>query len=95
MRHFLSKSLIAAVCLSLLWAAASRTDAAAKIPVLAKEDLKGMLDDPGVIIIDVRLEKSWKSSDGKIKGAVWEDPDRVRAWAGKYPKDKMIVLYCS
>ncbi len=95
MRQLLLKSLIVTICLSLFWVAASQTYGAPKIPVITKEDLKGMLDDPGVIIIDVRLEKSWRSSDRKIRGAIWEDPDRVDEWAGKYPRDKMIVLYCS
>lgn len=95
MRQNVAKCLLAVLSLSLFWVIASETCAAPQIPVITKDDLKGMLDDPGVIIIDVRVEGAWKSSDRKIKGAMWEDPGSVDAWAGKYSKDKTIVLYCS
>jgi hypothetical protein len=69
--------------------------AASNVQTISKADLRKTLDDPGVIIIDVRVERAWKESDGKIKGAVWENPDDVEAWTGKYSKDKTLVLYCS
>ena len=95
MRDLFVKSLTVVVCLPLLWVVASQTYAVPKIPVITKEDLKERLDNPGLIIIDVRVERGWQSSDRKIKGAVWEDPDDVSAWAGRYSKDKNLVLYCS
>ena len=52
------------------------------------------LINPDLIIIDVRLERDWKSSSLKIRGAVWEDFLDVDTWAQKYPKNKTIVLYC-
>ena len=61
---------------------------------ISKEKLRALLDNPETIIIDVRIAKSWKKSDRKIRGAVHEDPfKRENSWAGKYPKDKNIVLY--
>jgi rhodanese-related sulfurtransferase len=69
--------------------------AAADAQRITKDSLKAMLDDPGLLIIDVRTEKEWKKADSKIKGAVWEDADEVKTWAGKYPRDKSIALYCS
>lgn len=89
------KGMIVLLGLSLFWAAARPSYSASKAPVIFKEELRRMLDDPGVTIIDVRVEGAWKSSDRKIKGAVWEDPDRVNEWAGNYPKERAIVLYCS
>jgi rhodanese-related sulfurtransferase len=66
----------------------------AKIPRVTKEELKLMLDRPGVIIIDVRIEDEWKKSEWKIKGAVREDPEKdIQSWAEKYPKDKTLVFY--
>ena len=63
---------------------------------ISKEDLKLRLDDPKTIIIDVRQESAWRESDEKIKGAVRENPIKdEKSWAGKYPKDRNIVLYCS
>ena len=70
--------------------AASATD----IPRITAEELKAMLGDPDLVIIDVRVERDWMASTLKIPGAVWEDFFEVETWAGKYPKDKTIVLYC-
>ncbi len=60
-----------------------------------KDTLKSWLADPGVLIIDVRTGSSWERSATKIKGAVRQDPQKVKDWAASLPKDKKIVLYCS
>ena len=66
------------------------------VPRISKEELKAMLDNPGVVIIDVRVGEDWKMADLRIKGAVREDPgEDPRIWAGKYSKDKTIVFYCA
>jgi rhodanese-related sulfurtransferase len=67
-----------------------------EVPRITKEELKEMLDKPDVIVIDVRYGKDWTESKEKIPGAVREDPKKAtKTWAGKYDKDKTIVLYCS
>ena len=63
------------------------------IPRITKEELMDKLTDPEVIILDVRPEQQWKSSKMKILGAIHEDPMAIESWAGKYPKNKTIVLY--
>lgn len=68
---------------------------AADVPRMTKDELKSMLGNPDLIIIDVRTQSDWKNSDSKIQGAIREDPDSVKSWAGKYPKDKTLVLYCA
>ena len=74
---------------------------AADVPRITKEQLKSMLGDPNVIIIDVRIARHWKESDSKIKGAVREDPGaqapkitEADTWMAKYQKDKTLVFYC-
>lgn len=62
---------------------------------ITKEELKQMLGKPEVVVIDVRKEKDWKTSDIRIPGATWEDFQDVEKWAPKYPKEKTIVLYCT
>lgn len=59
------------------------------------QELKGMLGTPDLVIIDVRRDEDWKSSNVKIKGAVREDPEKVDTWMSKYPKDKTLVFYCA
>jgi hypothetical protein len=65
------------------------------VPRMTKEELKGHLGDPNVIILDVRTGKDWKDSNLRIKGAIREDPAKVDTWLGNYSKDKTIVLYCA
>jgi rhodanese-related sulfurtransferase len=68
---------------------------AADVPRITKEELKSMLGDPNVVILDVMREEDWKLSERKIKGAVHESPEEWESWAGRYPTDKTFVLYCS
>ena len=66
------------------------------VPRMTQEQLKEMLGKPDVIILDVRSAGDWKKAQMKIQGAVREDPDKAaKAWAGKYGRDKTIVLYCA
>jgi len=64
-------------------------------PRITKEELKAKLDNPDLVIIDVRFGLDWTGSNLKIKGAVREDPEAVGSWANKYPKDKTLVFYCA
>ncbi len=69
---------------------------AKEAPRITKEELKAMLGNADLIIIDVRLGADWKNSKEKIVGAIREDPEKsTKSWAAKYPKDKTIVLYCA
>lgn len=67
--------------------------AAQEVPRITKEALKGWLDNPDVIILDVRTRVTWRGADFKIKGARREMPRKFSSWVGKYPKDKTLVLY--
>jgi hypothetical protein len=62
-------------------------------PRIAKEELKSMLGNPEVIVVDVRISDDWKKSEWKIKGAVREDPEKFKSWAINYSKDKTFVFY--
>lgn len=66
------------------------------VPRMTKEELKSLLGNPDVVVLDVRLEGEWNRSGLKIQGAVREDPEKdYKTWASKYPKDKTLVFYCS
>ncbi len=69
--------------------------AEAGAPLMTAQELKAKLGSPDLTILDVRREAHWSASDRKIVGAVREDPDAVQSWAGKYAKDKTLVLYCA
>lgn len=64
------------------------------VPRMAKEELKGLLGNPDVVVLDVRTGRDWNDSGHKIKGAVREE-GAVFTWADKYPKGKTLVFYCA
>jgi hypothetical protein len=69
---------------------------AAPVPRMTAKELKGMLGNPALVILDVRVGPEWEESDLKIQGAIREDPQKdPKSWAEKYSKDKTLVLYCS
>lgn len=65
------------------------------VPRMPVDELKSRLNDPSLIIIDVRTPGEWNASSMKIKGAFREVLKKVEEWAPKYQKDKTIVLYCT
>ncbi|NNF99003.1 MAG: hypothetical protein HKM93_06465 [Desulfobacteraceae bacterium] len=71
------------------------TTAAETAATITKEDLSSMLDDPLLLILDVRTGKDWSSSEFKIKGAQRVSLDQLDSWAKKITPDKKIVLYCA
>jgi rhodanese-related sulfurtransferase len=67
-----------------------------EVPRITKEELRSLLGNPDVIIVDVRIEDHWKASQWKIKSTIREDPEKdINTWPDKYPKDKTLVFYCA
>ena len=62
-----------------------------EVKYIGPSDLKGMLGDPNLVIIDT--SKGWWTYDQKIAGSLVY-PEEVSSWAPQLPKDKKIVLYC-
>ncbi|CAB5082037.1 hypothetical protein D3OALGA1CA_4830 [Olavius algarvensis associated proteobacterium Delta 3] len=60
---------------------------------VTKDELTSRLDDPQIIVIDMR--SNWAGSSLKIRRARREDPADVESWMDSYPKGTEIVLYCS
>lgn len=71
------------------------SQAGTDVPLITTDELKAMLDDPNLLVLDVRRGKDWKSSEFKIKGATYAKPEAYDTWAGTYPKTKKVVLYCA
>ncbi len=61
---------------------------------ITKEELLPLLCKTDVTVIDLRFGRDWYGSNIKIKCAVREDPLKPGQWMDKYPKDKMLILYC-
>ena len=67
--------------------------AAGAAPKISKEQLKEILDNSDVIILDVRTSEDWQKSEFKIKGAIRKRPKLFDSWANEYPRGKTLVLY--
>ncbi len=63
------------------------------IPRMTKEELKPHLGKSDLVILDVRLEKQWESSDSKIPGASHLKEEDVKSWAKANDRNKTYVLY--
>ena len=88
--------ILALVGASVILALFAQPALTAEVPRMTKEELKSLLGNPGIIILDVRAGFDWDDSEWKIPGAVREDPRKeVRSWGGKYPKEKTLILYCA
>ncbi len=82
--------------LLLLMGCAHTPSSEIKVPRITKEEVKSMIGNPDLIILDVRADKDWKDSEWKIKGAVREDRrGKSNEWMDQYPKGKILVLYCA
>jgi hypothetical protein len=66
---------------------------ASEVTKISIEELKAMLGNPDVIILDVDREGNWEDRDRKILGALRENPKEIESWMNRYPKNKTLVLY--
>ena len=64
-----------------------------EVPVLFVHQVKKMLHNSDVTIIDVRRHRNWWRSTQKILTSVRENPSDPDKWAVNYPKDKSLIFY--
>ena len=67
---------------------------AATVPTMDKDELKSRLGSKNFVILDVRQERDWSTSEYKIKDALRVDRGDLSI-TRNYPKDTTIVLYCA
>ena len=64
-----------------------------EIPRITKEELRPMLGNPDIIILDCRPVEQWRETKQKLPGAAHVDPYDAESLAHKYSKDKTFILY--
>lgn len=94
MKGRLLRNLILVINVLIIWSFAPLVDAE-QVPRMTKEQLRPLLGNADVLILDVRASRDWSRGGRKIKGAVRENPKRFKTWAHKYSKEKTLVLYCA
>jgi len=57
-------------------------------------DLKPLLENQDIKLLDVRRQADYDSSDGKLPGAHWHDPEQMAVWSQYLPKGQDVILYC-
>jgi rhodanese-related sulfurtransferase len=95
MRSLRKKGLFVLLFLSFFLLSAGEGFSYETVQKITVDQLKTMLANPDLAIIDVRTGIDWNSSEWKIKGAIREDPFDTDTWAARYPKDKTLVIYCA
>jgi len=88
-------SLYTIVIITVLLLATSLTVSAASVERMSTDELKSRLGDADLVVLDVRGSWDLVKSDNKIAGSERVQPGGAKQWAGNYPKDKTIVLYCA
>jgi len=74
-------------------ASSSLSVSASGISIISINQLKLILGNPEIAVIDVRGSKDWQSSNVKIKGAIRGSPKNFESWANDFSKDKVLILY--
>jgi hypothetical protein len=85
--------LIIAVTAALVFGCAAADLSLATVDYMSPEDLLTILDNPEVIVLDVRTGRDWSSAEFKIRGAVRVAPEALSGWVDRFPKEKTLVLY--
>ena len=75
-----------------LWVTACESP---RVPAMSKEELKSVLGDPSLVIVDVRSAADWNGEERKIKGSLRVDPSLADSLMKTYSKDKTFVFYCA
>lgn len=92
---FIGPGTVACITLLLIysWTGFSSADIDKNVPAISVHQVKMLLNNSDVIIIDVRKYRNWWRSSKKILSAIREDPSKVDQWVQKYPKDKSLIFY--
>ncbi len=95
MRSGYKNSVSLAIAVAVVLLAPFATVYGKDVSLITKEELRKIMTNEDVVILDVRTGRDWSSSEFKIQGAVRVDPKAVAQWQENYSKDKKFVLYCA
>lgn len=95
MQNVYKNSVYLAIAVAVVLLAPFATVYGKEVSLITKEELRKIMSNEDVFILDVRTGRDWSSSEFKIQGAVRVDPKAVAQWQENYSKDKKFVLYCA
>lgn len=91
-RRFVIHAALIATALLLATAFAA---GAASVPRMSTDELKSRLGEADLVVLDVRGSWDWDKAAEKIAGSERVNPAAAEQWAGNYPREKTLVLYCA
>ena len=65
------------------------------VPRMSTDELNARLGEADLTVLDVRGSWDWAPAEARIVGAHRVNPGAPAEWAGNYPMDNPIVLYCA
>jgi Fe-Mn family superoxide dismutase len=65
------------------------------VPGMGVEDVRAMLKDGKVQLIDTRPKHFVSRQQDIAEGVEWKDPELVKEWMGELSKEKPVVVYCA
>ena len=87
----------AAAFLSLVFVGsrATASETRTEAPRMTVEQLNEILENPDLVILDVRVGLIALTGEPKIKGAIRKEPKKAPEWGAGLDKNKTYVLYCT
>lgn len=61
---------------------------------IAPNDLKPLIEQRAVTVLDVRRKTDLDADRVMLPGAEWKDPEQLAAWSATLPRNHEVVVYC-
>ncbi len=61
---------------------------------IAPADLKPLVEQRAVTVLDVRRRNDLDADTVKLPGAEWKNPEQLAEWSRALPRDREVVVYC-
>jgi Fe-Mn family superoxide dismutase len=71
------------------------TTAEPEVPTVTVGELRRVIDQGEVFVLDVRHQEDFDAWPDMLPGAVHRDARRLDEWVGDLPKDREIVVHCA
>lgn len=72
-----------------------QVDESDDVPRISIHQLKSMLDNNDIVVLDTRPNQQWEASSEKIPGATHHSSFDAGKWSRQYNQNATIVLYCA
>ncbi len=86
-------SLFMGVLCVAMWAGTALAADGEVVGRMSVMELSAKLDDPNIVVLDVRTGSSWTEAKRQIPGSLRYEPRKAGVWSRTLDPDKTYVLY--